>query len=90
MQETSAERLRINLGKRRWNNLSDNKRYPEEFKIEAVRQIVDRGYSVAGVASRLGVRNTACMPGYAVTDPIRTRQQRRMKRRKRFAVFRPS
>jgi len=66
------------------------KRYPEEFKIEAVRQIVDRGYSVAGVASRLGVRNTACMPGYAVTDPIRTRQQRRMKRRKRFAVFRPS
>ena len=32
-----------------------NKRYPEEFKIEAVRQIVDRGHPVAEVATRLGV-----------------------------------
>lgn len=32
-----------------------NKRYPEEFKIEAVRQIVDKGCPVAEVASRLGV-----------------------------------
>lgn len=24
-----------------------SKRYPEEFKIEAVRQVTDRGYSVA-------------------------------------------
>ncbi|MBT1727947.1 IS3 family transposase [Enterobacter quasimori] len=28
------------------------KRYPEEFKIEAVKQVVDRGYSVASVATR--------------------------------------
>ena len=31
-----------------------NKRYTEEFKTEAVRQVVDRGYSVAEVADRLG------------------------------------
>lgn len=31
-----------------------SKRYTEEFKIEAVRQVVDRGYSVAEVADRLG------------------------------------
>ena len=31
------------------------KRYPEEFKIEAVKQVVDRGYSVADVAERLNV-----------------------------------
>ena len=31
-----------------------NKRYTEEFKIEAVRQIIDRGYSVAETARRLG------------------------------------
>lgn len=31
------------------------KRYPEEFKIEAVRQVTDRGHSVAQVSSRLGV-----------------------------------
>lgn len=27
-----------------------NKRYPEEFKIEAVRQITDKGYPVSEVA----------------------------------------
>ncbi len=31
------------------------KRYPEDFKIEAVRQVTDRGYKVAEVAQRLGV-----------------------------------
>ncbi|MDS6631925.1 IS3 family transposase [Klebsiella michiganensis] len=31
------------------------KRYPEEFKTEAVRQVVDRGYSVASVATRLDI-----------------------------------
>jgi len=29
------------------------KRYTPEFKDEAVRQVVDRGYSVAEVADRL-------------------------------------
>ncbi len=29
------------------------KRYPEEFKIEAVKQVVDRGHSVSSVAIRL-------------------------------------
>jgi transposase len=32
-----------------------SKRYPEEFKMEAVKQVVERGHSVAEVASRLGV-----------------------------------
>jgi transposase len=31
------------------------KRYTEEFKVEAVGQVVDRGYRVADVAARLGV-----------------------------------
>jgi transposase len=31
------------------------KRYPEEFKIEAVKQVTDRGYKVGEVAGRLGV-----------------------------------
>ncbi|WP_409250201.1 IS3 family transposase, partial [Enterobacter hormaechei] len=31
------------------------KRYPEEFKTEAVKQVVDRGYSVASVAIRLDI-----------------------------------
>ncbi|ORU92894.1 MAG: transposase [Cycloclasticus sp. symbiont of Bathymodiolus heckerae] len=31
------------------------KRYPEEFKIEATKQVIDRGYKVSDVANRLGV-----------------------------------
>jgi len=31
------------------------KRYSEEFKIEAVKQVTDRGYKIGDVAERLGV-----------------------------------
>lgn len=31
------------------------KRYPEEVKIEAVKQVVDRGHSISSVAARLGI-----------------------------------
>ena len=31
------------------------KRYTEEFKIESVKQVTDRGYSVNDVSKRLGV-----------------------------------
>lgn len=30
-----------------------DKRYPEKFKIEAVKQVVNRGHSIASVATRL-------------------------------------
>ena len=33
----------------------NQKRFPEEFKIEAVRQIVERGHPVPEVSARLGV-----------------------------------
>ena len=32
----------------------NNKQYTEEFKIEAVKQVTEGGYSVADVAERLG------------------------------------
>ena len=32
-----------------------NNRYPKEFRTEAVKQIIDRGYSVQEVSQRLGV-----------------------------------
>jgi transposase len=32
-----------------------NPRYPEEFKIEAVKQVTERGLPVADVAARLGM-----------------------------------
>jgi transposase len=35
--------------------LMSSKRYPEEFKIEAVKQVVNRGYTIATVAKNLDV-----------------------------------
>ena len=35
--------------------MSKGKRYTEEFKREAVKQVTERGYSIAEVAERLGV-----------------------------------
>ena len=32
-----------------------SKRYTEEFKIEAVKQVTDRGHSAVEVANRLGI-----------------------------------
>jgi transposase len=32
-----------------------SKRYTDEFKIEAVKQVTDRGHPVAEVATRLGI-----------------------------------
>ncbi len=34
--------------------MNSGKRYTEEFKIEAIKQVTERGYSVADVAARLG------------------------------------
>lgn len=34
--------------------MSSSKRYPEEFKVEAVKQMIEKGHSVAEVAKRLG------------------------------------
>ena len=35
--------------------IMSRKRYPDEFKMEAVKQVIDRGHSVADVAGRLGL-----------------------------------
>jgi len=34
--------------------MNSSKRYADEFKIEAIKQVTERGYSVADVAERLG------------------------------------
>ena len=50
------------------------KRYTEEFKIEAVKQVTDRGHRLADVAARLGVTTHsmyAWMKRYGVPEPQR-------------------
>jgi transposase len=45
--------------------MSKGKRYTKEFKIEAVKQVTDRGYSVNEVAERLGITLNRCTTGVA-------------------------
>ena len=61
------------------------KRYTDEFKIEAVRQVADRGYSVSDVASRLGITTHSLYAwmkkfGPSPEDPVRDETQQELKR----------
>ena len=50
------------------------KRYTEEFKMEAVKQVTERGHPVAEVASRLGVTTHSLyqwMKKYSLAEPER-------------------
>ena len=52
-----------------------NQRYSPEFKDEAVRQIVDRGYSVAEVSERLGVSAHSLYKWVKAIRPDKTDEQ---------------
>ncbi len=45
------------------------KSYHEEFKIEAVKQIIDRGHSVSSVATRLGITTHSFYTWIKIYDP---------------------
>ena len=51
-----------------------NKSYPEEFKIEAVKQITERGHKVAEVSARIGVSQHSLykwLKAYSQPKPVR-------------------
>ena len=55
-----------------------SKRYPEEFKIEAVKQITEKRYPTVEVASRLGVSQHSLrqwVKRYSLTEPERVETQ---------------
>lgn len=55
-----------------------SKRYPEEFKIEAVKQVTERGHPVGEVAIRLGVSAKSMsdwIKRYSVPQPERAELQ---------------
>ena len=52
-----------------------NQRYSPEFKDEAVRQVIDRGYSVAEVADRLGVSTHSLYKWVKAVRPDQSEQQ---------------
>ncbi len=35
--------------------MSSNRQYTDEFRAEAVKQVIDRGFSVVDVATRIGI-----------------------------------
>jgi len=49
-----------------------NQRFSPEFKDEAVRQIVDRGYSVPEVSERLGVSALSLYKWVKAVKPDKT------------------
>ena len=53
---------------------SSTQRYAPEFKEEAVRQIIDRGYSVADVSERLGVSAHSLYKWVKAVKPDKTDQ----------------
>lgn len=52
-----------------------NERFSPEFKDEAVRQIVDRGHSVAEVSERLGVSQHSLYKWVKAVKPDKTDEQ---------------
>ena len=53
----------------------NNQRYTPEFKDEAVRQVLERGYSVAEVAQRLGVSVQSLHKWVKAVKPDRADEQ---------------
>lgn len=54
------------------------KRYTEEFKVEAVKQVTERGHPVAEVASRLGMTTHSLyewIRKYGVKEPAQPKSQ---------------
>ena len=51
-----------------------SQRYSPEFKDEAVRQIVERGYSVTEVSERLGVSSHSLYKWVKAATPNKTEQ----------------
>ena len=52
-----------------------NQRYSPEFKEEAVRQVVDRGYSIADVAQNLGVSQHSLYKWVKAVSPDKSQQK---------------
>lgn len=51
------------------------KRYTDEFKAEAVRQVIDRGHPVADVAARLGISQHSLYRWVRAARPPREEQE---------------
>ncbi len=63
------------------------KRYPEEFKIEAVKQVTERGHAVAEVSNRLGISQHSLyewLKKYTLPEAQRTEQRSQQEEMRRL------
>ena len=56
-----------------------NKKHPDEFKQEAVRQVVEKGYSVTNVFKRLSISDKSSITGLVGRKYLPTNPQSRKK-----------
>ena len=56
-------------------NVTSTQRFTPEFKEEAVKQVVERGYSVPDVAARLGVSAHSLYKWVKAVSPDKSEQQ---------------
>ena len=68
-----TDRPRLSFEHRR--QLVSSQRFTPEFKEEAVRQVVERGYGVPDVAARLGVSAHSLYKWVKAVSPDRSEQQ---------------
>ena len=61
-----------------------NNKYPQEFKDEAIRQVVDKGFSVPDVAKRLGISDKSLYyrVSKAKTPPAKSAEQEEIRKLK--------
>jgi transposase len=68
--------------------MKSQKRFPEEFKTEAVKQVTERGHRVAEVAARLDVsqhslyawvKRYSIAPGQRLAQDVQSDELRRLK-----------
>ena len=64
----------------------NGKGYPEEFKIEAAKQAVDRGHSIASVATRLDITIHSLYARVKSTAPIHQRLKRERIKKKIYGT----
>lgn len=66
-----------------------NQRYPEEFKIQAVKQVTEKQLPSRRWLHYWACPCTASMPGLSATPSPRNSSLRRMIRALRFVVYMP-
>ena len=68
----------------------NQQRFPEEFKVEAAKQVLEHGHSVADVSRRLGVSTHSLYKWIKSSKCLRRGAPYRLTKARNYVVWRPS